>query len=116
MKKDEMITEQAKEISQLEELLDKAGTLISNWLRDDEPPNDRDADDIENEIVSQQISRQARDTWKIEEEPIEDTYTLVTWPDVQELMDEEWFEEEAVLEVEGKFGSSAYFVPTKRLL
>lgn len=50
------------------------------------------------------------------ESAIEDTYTLVTWPDVQELMDEEWFEEEAVLEVEGKFGSSAYFVPTKRLL
>jgi hypothetical protein len=43
-------------------------------------------------------------------------YAIVTWPDVQELMDEDWFDEEAILETEGKFGSSAYFVPIKRLI
>ena len=45
-----------------------------------------------------------------------DSYVLVQWPESQEYMDEDWFDEEAVLDVEGKFGSSAYFVPLKRLL
>jgi len=44
-----------------------------------------------------------------------DTYSVVTWPDVQELMEEPWFREEAILDVEGKFGDSAYFIPTKYL-
>ena len=43
-------------------------------------------------------------------------YVIITWPDVQELMEEEWFDEEAILETEGKFGSSAYFVPIKYLI
>ena len=47
---------------------------------------------------------------------IKDSYTLVQWPDSQELMEEDWFEEEAILDVEGKFGGSAYFVPTKYLI
>ena len=47
---------------------------------------------------------------------VRDGYTIVQWPDVQELMDEEWFEEEAVLDIEGNFGDSAYFIPIKRLL
>ena len=46
---------------------------------------------------------------------MENEYVLVTWPESQELMEEEWFEEEAVLEVEGKFGGSAYFIPKDRL-
>jgi len=47
---------------------------------------------------------------------IEDSYTLITWPDVQELMEEDWFDEEAILDSSGKFGSSAYFVPLKRII
>lgn len=47
---------------------------------------------------------------------IEDTYSIVIWPDSQEYMEKEWFEEEAILDVEGKFGSSAYFIPTKYTL
>lgn len=43
---------------------------------------------------------------------MEDSYTLVHWPDSQDLMDEEWFEEEAILNTDE---SSAYFVPTYRL-
>ena len=46
---------------------------------------------------------------------MENEYVLVTWPESQELMEEEWFEEEAVLDAEAKFGSSAYFIPTYRL-
>ena len=44
------------------------------------------------------------------------SYVLVEWPEVQNLMEEGWFEEEAILDVDAKFGSSAYFVPLKRLL
>lgn len=45
-----------------------------------------------------------------------DSYTVVEWPDSQNLMEEEWFEAEAILDVEAVFGSSAYFVPTWRLI
>ncbi len=49
---------------------------------------------------------------------VRDAYVPVTWPDVQELMEEEWFEEEAILALgsEDKTGSSAYFVPIKRIV
>jgi len=43
-------------------------------------------------------------------ELVEETYTLVSWPESQEYMEEEWFEEEAVLNHEE---SLAYFIPTK---
>ena len=44
------------------------------------------------------------------------SYIPIQWPDVQEYMDEEWFDEEAILDAECKFGGSAYFIPLKRLL
>jgi hypothetical protein len=43
-------------------------------------------------------------------ELVEETYILVSWPDSQEYMDEEWFDEEAVLHPNEP---SAYFIPTK---
>ena len=45
-------------------------------------------------------------------------YVLVQWPGSQDLMEEEWFEEEAILALgsEDRTGSSAYFVPIKRIL
>ena len=46
---------------------------------------------------------------------LEDTYTVVTWPEVQDLMEAAWFDEEAVLDVDCKFGDSAYLIPTHRL-
>jgi len=46
---------------------------------------------------------------------IKDSYTIVEWPDSQDLMEKEWFQAEAILDVEAVFGSSAYFVPTWRL-
>lgn len=47
---------------------------------------------------------------------ISNLYVLVQWPESQEYMDEDWFQEEAVLEVNGKFGSAAYFIPIDRFL
>lgn len=50
-------------------------------------------------------------------ELVREGYILVTWPESQELMDEPWFEEEAIFVSgsEEKIGSSAYYVPIKRM-
>lgn len=37
-------------------------------------------------------------------------FILVQWPDSQILMEQEWFDD-CVLDAEGRYGSSAYFVP-----
>jgi hypothetical protein len=47
---------------------------------------------------------------------INNTYTIILWPDSQEYMEKWWWRKEAILDVDCKFGSSAYFVPTKRIL
>ncbi len=44
------------------------------------------------------------------------TYLLIEWPDVQELMDEPWFTNEAVLAEGETVGSSAYFIPENRII
>lgn len=46
---------------------------------------------------------------------IENSYTLIQWPESQDLMEKKWFDEEASLADFDKFGSSAYFIPTWRL-
>jgi hypothetical protein len=50
-------------------------------------------------------------------ELIDSSYTLVRWPDVQELMETDWFRNEAILALgnEDLTGSSAYFIPINRL-
>jgi len=45
-----------------------------------------------------------------------EAYVVVQWPDSQALMEEDWFEKEAILDVDCKFGSSTYFIPLHRLL
>ena len=40
-------------------------------------------------------------------------YAHIPWPDSQQYMDEEWFDSEAVLDVEE---ASAYFIPINRTL
>lgn len=45
-----------------------------------------------------------------------DGYCIIQWPDSQLYMEKEWFQKEAILDVEGIFGSSAYFIPIKRLV
>ncbi len=42
---------------------------------------------------------------------IEDTYTLIEWPDSQDYMNKKWFKKEAILSED-----SSYFIPTKRIL
>ena len=46
-----------------------------------------------------------------------ETYVLVPWPEVQQYMDEQWFYDEAILAVgeEEKAGTSAYFIPERRV-
>ena len=47
-----------------------------------------------------------------------ESYILVPWPESQEYMDEDWFDEEAILAlgIEESVGSSAYFIPATRIL
>ena len=47
-----------------------------------------------------------------------DGYSLVEWPESQEYMEEEWFDEEAIFcgGSEEKTGSSAYFIPINRIV
>lgn len=48
----------------------------------------------------------------------EEGYVLVQWPESQEFMEEEWFNDEAILALgsEDVTGSSAYFIPIKRIV
>jgi len=43
---------------------------------------------------------------------------LVTWPEVHEYMDEQWFYDEAVLAIgiEEKVRPGAFFIPAQRVL
>lgn len=52
------------------------------------------------------------------EEIIENSYALIQWPESQMLMEEEWFEYDAILALgsEDKTGSAAYFVPLHRVM
>ena len=43
-------------------------------------------------------------------------YIIVKWPEVQELMEEDWFDEEAVFINDDKFPSSSYFIPIDRTI
>ena len=45
------------------------------------------------------------------------SYDLIMWPESQKFMEEEWFEDEAILALgnEDITGSGAYFIPTYRL-
>ena len=48
-----------------------------------------------------------------------DKYIVVTWPDSQAIMDEDWFDECHLINDDmglEKFGSSAYFVPEDRYI
>ena len=49
---------------------------------------------------------------------MEDSYVLVQWPESQEYMEEDWFDDEALFcgGSEDKTGSSAYFRPIKRII
>lgn len=48
----------------------------------------------------------------------DDCYVLVRWPESQNLMEETWFRDEAIFALgsEDITGSSAYFIPLKRII
>ena len=49
---------------------------------------------------------------------MEKEYVIITWPESQELMDEEWFDECVLINQEpllDQVGSLAYFVPKSRI-
>lgn len=43
-------------------------------------------------------------------EPMEG-YTLIEWPEVQYYMDEDWFDDEAFLDMSEQYGDCAYWIP-----
>jgi hypothetical protein len=50
---------------------------------------------------------------------IENSYQLVLWPEVQDLMEYDWFRQECILYNafdDQLYLDSAYFVPTKRMM
>ena len=46
---------------------------------------------------------------------MDDYYVYVNWPEVQDLMDEPWFEEEAILDTRPNAPSSCYLIPWSRI-
>lgn len=46
----------------------------------------------------------------------EHIYILISWPESQELMEEDWFSTEASLDMREYNGDAAYFIPLKRYL
>lgn len=84
---------------------ENAMEVINQFVFESLPPEDPNNDEIRNNINSLLSCA-------------EQGYVLVEWPESQEFMDEEWFEEEAVCAVgsEDRFGSSAYFIPIKRII
>lgn len=49
------------------------------------------------------------------EADLADTYVRINWPEVQDLMEEGWFREEAILDTNPDAPSSSYLIPYKRL-
>lgn len=79
--------------------------VINQTIFDNLPPEDPENDEIRKAINNLL-------------EAADEGYILVQWPESQEYMEEEWFEEEAILALgsEDITGSSAYFVPIKRVV
>ena len=68
----------------------------------------------ENTLGNSEINKQVKDFLNT----VTDGYVLVQWPESQEYMEEEWFDDEAILALgsEDITGSSAYFIPIKHVI
>lgn len=68
----------------------------------------------ENTLGNPETNKQVKDFLNT----VTDGYVLVQWPNSQEYMEEEWFDDEAILALgsEDITGSSAYFIPIKRVV
>lgn len=47
---------------------------------------------------------------------MDNQYILIQWPDSQEYMEYDWFEDEAILDVDSKTGDSSYLIPESRYI
>jgi len=72
--------------------------IIGNLIEDSLPREDPESDEPI-ELINRLLNL------------AEDSYVLINWPESQDYMEEEWFNEEALLSEE-----SSYFVPLKRIL
>lgn len=88
-------------MSNFEDAIEVIGQVVFELLPVEDPANDKTRQSVHNLI-----------------DAAYNGYVLVQWPESQEFMEEEWFEEEAILALgsEDKTGSSAYFIPIKRVV
>lgn len=68
---------------------------------------------IEKNMESLPQDSDIRNTISIILNCIDSGYVHVDWPESQELMEEEWFKDEAILDINE---SSAYFIPINRII
>lgn len=85
--------------SHIKDMLDDPQHPAIYWAENLDTPQTL-TDDLKDSIV------------EIIEDLVENTYTYVEWPESQEYMKEEWFEKEAVLNMNTH---ANYFIPTKYL-
>ena len=88
-------------MSNFENAIEAIGQAVFELLPVEDPANDKTRQSVHNLI-----------------DVASNGYVLVQWPESQNYMEEEWFEEEAILALgsEDKTGSSAYFIPIKRVV
>ena len=82
----------------MENKLDIIIEVIGNAVFENLPVEDPENDEIRQDISSVLGC-------------LENAYVLVQWPKSQQFMEEEWFDEEAVLSDE-----SSYFIPLNRII
>ena len=61
-------------------------------------------------MVSNEELFDNKENMHFSEKPMEG-YTLVDWPEVQSYMDEDWFDDEAFLDMSEQYGDCAYWIP-----
>jgi len=92
----------AKSSSNADEIVTRLENLINN-KSDSNVVLDR-IQDMANLIAEKRI-----------EADLNDTYIRVNWPEVQELMEEKWFRDEAIVDINPDAPSSSYLIPFKRI-
>lgn len=92
---------EGSKLSTYEQAIEIIGQAVIDFMQlDKSVPEEKEALDAVNQLL----------------DTASEAYVLVQWPDSQKYMEEDWFDEEAILDVEARFSSSAYFIPLKRVL
>lgn len=92
----------AKSVSNADEIVTRLETLMNN-KSDSNVVLDR-IQDMANLIAEKRI-----------EADLADTYIRVNWPESQDYMEEKWFREEAILDINPNAPGSSYLIPFKRI-